>query len=165
MPSTLEETGKHTVQLTVEVPAEDFKRDLDKTYRKVSQSIKVPGVRKGHVRRKVIDAQVGPGAVLQEFLEDAVPLYYGEAVREHELAPIADPDIEIEQADEGQALVFSASVEVRPRLTLTNYKGVQIEAPDVEVTDKDVETYVEGLRERFAELEVVGGAAGMGDYV
>ena len=165
MPSTLEETGKHQVKLTIEVPADQFAKDLDKTYRKVSGQIKVPGFRKGHVPRKVIDAQVGPGAVLQEFLEDAVPLYYGEAVREHELAPIADPDIEIEQADEGQALVFSASVEVRPRLTLTNYKGVQIEAPDVEVTDQDVETYVDRLRERFAELEVVGRPAGKGDYV
>src|ERR1043165_5827432 len=101
MPSTLEETGKHTVKLTVEVSADDFKRDLDKTYRKVSQSIKVPGFRKGHVPRRVIDAQVGPGAVLQEFLEDALPVYYREAVREHELAPITDPEIEIEKADEG----------------------------------------------------------------
>jgi len=165
MASTLEETGKHQVKLTVEVPADQFAKDLDKTYRKVSGQLKVPGFRKGHVPRKVIDAQVGPGAVLQEFLEDAVPIYYGEAVREHELAPIADPDIEIEKAEEGEALVFSASVEVRPRLTLTNYKGVQVEAPDVSVTDEDVDTYVDRLRERFAELEVVGRPANKGDYV
>jgi len=165
MPSTLEETGKHTVRLNVEIPSDQFARDLDKTYRKVSQSIKVPGFRKGHVPRRVIDAQVGPGAVLQEFLEDALPIYYGEAVREHELAPIADPEIEVERAEEGEPLVFSADVEVRPRLTLTNYKGVQIERPSVEVTERDVDEYVDRLRERFAELEVVGHPANRGDYV
>ena len=165
MPSTLEETGKHTVKLTVEVPPEQFAKDLDKTYRKVSGQIKVAGFRKGHVPRKIIDAQVGPGAVLQEYLEDALPLYYREAVREHELAPIAEPEIEIERAEEGEPLVFSASVEVRPRLQLENYKGVQIERPGTEVTDQEVEAYVDRLRERFAELEVVGHPALPGDYV
>src|SRR5207247_1183905 len=149
-PSTMEETGKHQVKLTVEVPADQFAKDLDKTYRKVSGEIKVPGFRKGKVPRKVIDAQVGPGAVLQEFLQDALPIYYGEAVREHELAPIADPEIDVERAEEGEPLVFSASVEVRPRLTLTNYKGVRIDRPSVEVTEGDVDEYVDRLRERFA---------------
>src|SRR5437762_9975631 len=129
MPSTMEETGRHLVKLTVEVPADQFSKDLDKTYRKVSGQIKVPGFRKGHVPRKIIDAQVGPGAVLQEYLEDALPIYYRDAVREHELAPITDPEIEIERADEGEPLVFSASVEVRPRLQLEDYKGVHVERP------------------------------------
>jgi trigger factor len=165
MPSTVEETGKHTVRLNVEIPSDQFARDLDKTYRKVSQEIKVPGFRRGKVPRKIIDAQVGPGAVMQEFLQDALPIYYGEAVREHELAPIAEPEIDVERAEEGEPLVFSANVEVRPRLTLTNYKGVRVERPSVEVTERDVDEYVDRLRERFAELEVVGHPARRGDYV
>jgi len=161
----MEETGKHDVKLTVEVPAEEFARDLDKTYRRVAQSIKVPGFRKGHVPRKIIDAQVGPDAVMQQFLEDALPLYYRDAVREHELAPIADPEIEVDTAEEGRPLVFTARVEVRPRLTLTNYKGVNVEKPSAEVTDEEVDAYVDRLRDRFAELEVVGHPARKGDYV
>ena len=165
MPSTLEETGKHSVRLTVEVPADEFKRDLDKTYRQVAKSVKVPGFRKGHVPRQVIDAQVGPGAVLQTFLEDALPIYYREAVREHELAPISDPEIDVGSVEEGRPLQFSASVEVRPRLTLTDYKGVRVERPTAAVTDADVEEYVDRLRDRFAELDVVGHPARRGDYV
>jgi trigger factor len=165
MPSTLEETGKHSVKLTVEVPADEFKRDLDKTYRQVAKSVKVPGFRKGHVPRQVIDAQVGPGAVMQTFLEDALPIYYREAVREHELAPISDPEIEIEKAEEGDRLVFTANVEVRPRITLTDYKGVKVERPPAEVTDAEVEEQLDHLRDRFAELEVVGHPARRGDYV
>ena len=165
MPSTLEETGKHSVKLTVEVPADEFKRDLDKTYRQVAKSVKVPGFRKGHVPRQVIDAQVGPGAVMQTFLEDALPIYYREAVREHELAPISDPEIEIEKAEEGDRLVFTANVEVRPRITLTDYKGVKVERPPVDVTDAEVEEQLDHLRDRFAELEVVGHPARRGDHV
>src|SRR5438552_12407633 len=163
--STVEETGKHSVKLTVEVPAEDFKRDLDKTYRQVGKSIKVPGFRKGHVPRQIIDSNVGPGAVLQTFLEDAVPIYYREALREHDLAPISDPEIEVEKVDEGNPLVFTASVEVRPRLTLTDYKGVAVERPPVEVTDADVDEQLDRLRDRFAGLGVVGHPARQGDYV
>ena len=165
MTSTIEETGKHTVKLTVEVPANEFKRDLEKTYRRVGQSIKVPGFRKGHIPRKVIDAQVGPGAVLQTFLEDAIPIYYREAIREHELAPIGDPEIDVEQMDEGGPLQFVANVEVRPRLELTDYKGVRVERPTAEVSDAEVEEYLDRLRDRFAELEVVGRPARRGDYV
>src|SRR5207248_977644 len=156
MPSTIEETGKHTVKLTVEIPAEQFGKDLEKTYREVARSIKVPGFRKGHVPRKVIDAQVGPDAVLRTFLEDALPLYYRDAIREHELAPIADPEIEVEKAEEGAPLLFTADVEVRPRLDLTDYKGVRVERPTAEPTETDVDEYLDRLRDRFAELEVVG---------
>jgi len=165
MPSTIEETGKHTVKLTVEVPADQFKKDLEKTYREVARSIKVPGFRKGHVPRKVIDAQVGPGAVLRTFLEDAIPLYYRDAVREHELAPISEPEIQVEKIEEGEPLQFSADVEIRPRLTLEDYKGVKVERPSAAVTDADVDEYIDRLRDRFAELEVVGHPARRGDYV
>ncbi len=118
MQSTVEESGRHTVVVTVEVPPDEFAKDLDRAYRRIGQQIKVPGFRKGHVPRRIIDAQVGRDAVMQEFIEDAIPQYYSKAVREHELAPIADPEISLESSDEGKPLVFSATVEVRPRLQL-----------------------------------------------
>lgn len=167
MQTTVEETDKHTVKLTVEVPPEDFGRDLDRAYRKIAQQVRIPGFRKGKVPRKVIDAQIGREAVLGEFLEDAVPAYYREAIREHELAPIADPDISLEQIEEGKPLVFTATVEVRPRLKLerSDYVGVRVERPSAEVSDREVDEMVDRLRERFAELEPVARPARTGDYV
>ena len=167
MQSTVEESGRHTVVVTVEVPVEEFARDLDRAYRRISQQIKIPGFRKGHVPRRIIDAQVGRDAVMQDFIEDAIPQYYSKAVREHELAPIADPEIALESSDEGQPLVFSATVEVRPRLELDGWRDdVQdVEQPDAAVTDEDVDQFVDRLRERFAEVETVGRPAHRGDYV
>ena len=128
MQTTIESTDKHKVKLTVEVPPEEFGKDLDRAYRKISAAtVKVPGFRKGKVPRQIIDAQIGRDAVIGEFLEDAVPVYYNEAVREHELAPITDPDISLEQVEEGKPLVFTATVEVRPRLPLEDYRGLRVD--------------------------------------
>ncbi len=166
MQTTLEHTDKHTVKLTVEVPPDEFGKDLDRAYRKIAQEIKIPGFRKGKVPKQVIDAQLGREAVVGEFLEDSVPVYYRQALREHDLAPIADPDIDLGELEEGRPLVFTAVVEVRPRLTLeeSDYKGIAVERPEIEISDEDVERFLDSLRDRFAELETVGRPARSGDY-
>ncbi len=167
MQTTLEETDKHTVKLTVEVPPEELGKDLDRAYRKIAQQIKIPGFRKGKVPRQVIDAQFGRDAVVGEFIEESVPTYYREALREHDLAPISEPDIDLGDVEEGKPLVFTAVVEVRPRLKLeeSQYKGVQVDRPAVRISDQDVDRFLDSLRDRFAELETVGRAAREGDYV
>ena len=167
MQTTVEETDKHTVKLTVEVEPERFGKDLDRAYRKVAQEVRIPGFRKGKVPRKVIDAQIGREAVLGEFLEDSVPQYYREALREAELAPIAEPDLDLGQLEEGKPFVFSAVVEIRPRLTFeeADYRGLKVGRPAIEVADAEVDTLLDSLRERFAELETVQRPATTGDYV
>jgi trigger factor len=167
MQTTVQETDKHTVKLTIEVPPEEFGRDLDRAYRKISQQVRIPGFRKGRVPRKVIDAQIGRDAVLGEFLENSVPTYYRDAMRENDLAPITDPDIDVEQLEDGKPLVFTATVEVRPRLRLeaSDYQGIQVDRPHVEVAEEEVDRLVDSLRERFAELETASRPARAGDYV
>ena len=167
MQTTVEETDKHKVKLTIEVPPDEFGKDLDRAYRKVARQVKIPGFRKGKVPRQVIDAQIGRDAVLGEFLEDSVPTYYRDAMRENDLAPIAQPDIDLQQVEEGKPLVFTATVEVRPRLRFedADYKGIELDRPTTEVTDQDVDAMIDSLRERFAELEPVARPAHADDYV
>jgi trigger factor len=167
MQTTVQETDLHKVKLIVEVEPERFGKDLDRAYRKVAQDVRIPGFRKGKAPRQIIDAQIGKEAVLGEFLEDSVPEYYREALRENDLAPIAEPDIDLEQVEEGKPLVFSATVEVRPRLRLEegDYKGLKVQRPSVEVADREVDELLDSLRERFAELEKVQRPAAKGDYV
>ncbi|MEX2406466.1 MAG: trigger factor family protein, partial [Actinomycetota bacterium] len=157
METTVQETDKHVVKLTIQVPPDEFGKDLDRAYRKIAQQVRIPGFRKGKVPKQIIDAQIGRDAVLGEFLEDSVPSYYRDALRENDLAPIADPDIDVEQLEEGKPLVFTVTVEVRPRLRLeeAEYKGIEIERPSAEVSDEEVDRLVDSLRERFAELEPV----------
>ncbi|MGH2635240.1 MAG: trigger factor [Actinomycetota bacterium] len=167
MQTTVQETDRHKVKLTIEVPPEEFGKDLDRAYRKIAQQVRIPGFRKGKVPRKIIDAQIGRDAVLGEFLEDSVPTYYRDAMRENDLAPITDPDIDVEQLEDGKPLVFTATVEVRPRLRLedSEYQGISVDRPAVEVSDEEIERLVDSLRERFAELETAARPARAGDYV
>jgi trigger factor len=167
MQTTLEETDKHVVRLQVEVPPEEFAKDLDRTYRKLAQEVRIPGFRKGKVPRQIIDARVGRDHVIHEFVDEFLPTYYVRALREHDLAPIADPEIDLDPLESGQSLKFTATVEVRPRLTLElgQYKGVKVDAPDPEPRELDIDEYIDHLRERFAELDVVERPAQKGDYV
>lgn len=169
MHATVEETGKHVVRLSVEIPPEEVSRDLARAYRKVAGEVRIPGFRKGKVPRQVIDARVGRDAVYHEFVDEFLPAYYVRAVREHDLAPIADPEIDIDghEIKDGEPFRFTATVEVRPRLTLEpeRYQGVQVEAPPTEPRELEIDEYLDRLRERFAELEVVSRPAQKADYV
>jgi len=155
MQTTVENTDKHTVKLTIEVPVDEFTKDLDRAYRSISNSVKIPGFRKGKVPKQIIDAQIGRDVVREEFLSSSVPSYFRDAVREEDLAPISDPEIQLEQVEDDKPLIFTATVEVRPRLELTpdDYQGVKVEKPATDVTDEEIDEWVDRLRERFAELE------------
>jgi trigger factor len=155
MQTTVENTDKHTVKLTIEVPVDEFTKDLDRAYRSISNQVKIPGFRKGKVPKQIIDAQIGRDVVREEFLSSAVPTYFRDAVREEDLAPISDPEIEMEQVEDDKPLIFTATVEVRPRLQLAreDYEGLRVQKPSTEVTDEEIDEWVDRLRERFAELE------------
>jgi trigger factor len=167
MQTTAERTDTHVVKLTIEVPVEEFDQDLDRTYRSISKQVKIPGFRAGKIPKPVIDAQIGRDVVLEEFVNTAVPTYFRRAVGDEDLAPIGDPEIDLEQLEPGKPFIFTATVEVRPRVELTeeDYTGLKVERPSVEVSDGDVEEWVERLRQRFAELEPVGRPSRDGDFV
>ena len=155
MQTTVESTDKHTVKLTVEVPVDEYTKDLDEAYRSIARQVKIPGFRKGKVPKQIIDTQIGREAVHEEFLNASVPAYYRQAVSDEDLAPITDPDIDLEDFDVAAPLVFTAVVEVRPRLILSeeDYTGVEVAKPSPDVSDEEIDEWVERLRERFAELE------------
>jgi trigger factor len=167
METTVERTAEHTVKLTIEVPSDQLAKDLDKTYRAIAREVTIPGFRPGKAPKPIIDAQVGADVVLEEFVNSSVPTYFRTAVTDEDLAPIGDPEVDVEQLEPGKPFIFTATVEVRPRLELTeaDYKGVAVQRPSTEVGDDEVDAWVERLRRQFAELEPVERAAQDGDFV
>ena len=167
METTVETTDPHTVKLTIEVPEDEFGKDLDRTYRAIANQIKIPGFRKGKVPKQIIDTQIGQDAIFEEFVNSSVPAYFRQAVADEDLAPIADPDIDVQQLEPGKPFVFSATVEVRPRLSFeeSDYTGIKVTKPPVEVTEQEIDDWIERLRERFSELEPVGRPVQQGDFV
>jgi trigger factor len=167
METTVETTDPHTVKLTIEVPEDEFGKDLDRTYRAIANQIKIPGFRKGKVPKQIIDTQIGQDAIFEEFVNSSVPAYFRQAVADEDLAPIADPDIDVQQMEPGKPFVFSATVEVRPRLSFeeSDYTGIKVTKPTIEVTEQEIDDWIERLRERFSELEPVGRPVQQGDFV
>ncbi|WP_107771519.1 trigger factor [Nocardioides sediminis] len=165
MKSAVENLSPTRAKLTVEVPFEELKPSLDAAYKKIAQQINVPGFRRGKVPPAVIDRQVGRGVVLDEAINEVVPAKYMEALRENELEPLAQPEIEVTKLEDNDTLEFTAEVDVKPQFELPAYEGLEAEVEDVEVTDADVEEQVQALRERFGTLTEVEREAADGDFV
>ncbi|HET7328246.1 MAG TPA: trigger factor [Nocardioidaceae bacterium] len=165
MQSAVEKLSPTSVRLTIEVPFEDLKPNLDAAYKKVGQQITIPGFRKGKVPPQIIDQRVGRGAVLDEAVNEAVPELYRKAVEDAELTPLGQPEIEVTEFEDNAKLTFTAEVDVRPEITVPDFGGLQAEVDDVVVTDEDVEEQLQALRERFGTLVDVDRAVGDGDFV
>jgi trigger factor len=163
--SAVETVSPTRAKLTVEVPFEELKPSLDKAYKTIAQQINVPGFRRGKVPPMVIDRQVGRGAVLEQAINDVLPQMYMEAMQEHDLQPLAQPEIEVTRIEEDEGLEFTAEVDVKPEIVLPDYTGLSAEVEDVEISESDVQEQIEALRERFGTLVDVDRPAADGDFV
>ena len=165
MKTDVEELSPTRVRLTVEVPFEELKPNLDHAYREVGKQVRVPGFRPGRVPPRVIDQRVGRGAVLEHAVNDAVPELYGKALQEHEMFALGQPDVEITKLDDGKELTFTAEVDVRPKFDLPDIDGLPVTVDDADVTDEQVDEYLGALCERFASLKGTDRPVEAGDYV
>ena len=163
--TTTERIDKDRVKLRVEVPARALDDSLAKTYKRWANDIKIPGFRKGKVPRQIIDQRVGPEVIREEALRDALPDFYIEALRSEELEAIAPPEIEVVEFENGSPIIFEATVDIRPEITVPDPSTLSVVAPPSEVTDQDIDEQLERLRDRFAELETSSREARRGDFV
>lgn len=165
MPSTVEQLSPSRVKITVEVPFADLKPSMDKAYSQIAKQVNIPGFRTGKVPPMVIDQRFGRGVVLQEALNDALPDFYGQAVQDNALAPLAQPDIEVTKLEDGDLIEFTAEVDVRPDFDLPDFDSVAITVDALDVPDTLIEEQLTILRERFGQLNPVERPAADGDVV
>ncbi len=165
MKSAVETLNPTRVKLTVEVPFEELKPSLDAAYKKIAQQITVPGFRRGHVPSVVIDQRVGRGAVLDEAVNEALPQLYFRALQDNNITPMSQPEVDLDQFEDGAALNFSVELDVKPQITLPDYEGLEAQVEEFTVGDDEVDEQVESLRERFGTLNPVDRPAADGDFV
>ncbi|MFD4880572.1 trigger factor [Streptomyces sp. NPDC058420] len=165
MKSAVETLNPTRVRLSIEVPFEELKDSLDAAYKKINQQVTVKGFRKGKIPARVIDQRFGRGAVLEEAVNDALPKFYTEAVNEAELNVLGQPEVDITDLKDGETLNFTAEVDIRPAIEIPDYSGIEVEVDAVEVSEEDIDTSVEQLRERFASTSPVERAAAEGDVL
>jgi trigger factor len=157
---------RSTVVLEVELPPERLTRAIDDAVRRLARRARVPGFRPGKAPRPVLERHLGPGAVLDEAVEHLVEDAYREAVIEADLLPLANPDVDVEQAEEGKPLKFKATIQVRPEVALGDYKQFTFKPEIDTIDDGRVDQVLEELRDQNATLAAVEErGAKDGDYV
>lgn len=147
------------ILMKVEVPAEEVQRAIDRAFRDIAREVFIPGFRKGKAPRRVLQARLGMDAIYEEVKQSNLPDYYEEALEQLGVEPIDEPDIDIEEIEieEGKPLVFKATLEIKPQVELEKYKGIEVEKPDEEVSEEEVNEALDNMRDKFAQLEVASG--------
>lgn len=169
MKTDLEQLSETKVKLTVEVPYDEMKPRLETAYKEIGEQVKIPGFRPGHVPARIIDQRIGRGYVIEQAINAGLSEWYSAAIAEKELSPMAPPEVDVTETpniegENGGQLVFTAETEVMPSFDLPKPEDIEIQVDNIEVTDDDVETELDQLRERFASLHSVDRAAAEGDY-
>ncbi|KMO81869.1 trigger factor [Mycolicibacterium chubuense] len=165
MKSTVEKLSPTRVRINVEVPFAELEPDIDRAFKQLAKQIRLPGFRPGKAPRKLLEARVGRGAVLEQVVNDALPARYSEAITSESLQPIGQPEIEVTKLEDNEELVFTAEVDVRPEIDLPDLSALTITVDPVSVTDEDVDAEIEALQKRFGTLTGVDRPAEEGDFV
>ncbi|BFH12355.1 trigger factor [Paenibacillus melissococcoides] len=166
MKATWEKIEKNVGVLEVEVDAERVTEALDQAFKKVSKRVNVPGFRKGRVPRPIFEAKYGVESLYQDAIDIMLPEAYTQAVKETDIKPVDQPEVEVEQIGKGQTFKFKAKVTVKPEVKLGEYKGLEVEKQSVEVTEEELDAELKRMQERQAELIIVDeDVAAKGDSV
>lgn len=165
MKSTVETISPTRVRLTIDLAFGELSGHINEAYKKISTQVNVPGFRKGKVPPAMIDQRVGRGTVLDEAINMALPAFYAQAAREHDVITLGRPEVDIKEFVDKEKLSFTVEVSVRPEVQLPDFSAITIDVDDVEVTEADIDEQVDSLRIRFGTLNTVERSAAIGDFV
>ncbi len=148
---------KSRLQPDFELPPERLTRALDDAVRRLSRTTRVPGFRPGKAPRVMLERVLAPGAILDEAVDRLVDDAFREAAVERDIVPLTNPEVEVTNATEGEALTFRAIVQVRPELKLGDYKNFNFKPEIQPVDDTMVEKVIDEMRDQYAERQPVEG--------
>lgn len=151
----VEKLEKSMAKLTIEASAEDFEAAIDKAYKKNKSKIAMPGFRKGKAPRKMIEKMYGAGIFYEDAANAIIPDAYADAAKESGLEIVAQPEIDVVQIESGKPFIFTATVAVKPEVTLGEYKGIEVEKKTAEVTDEDINAEIDRVRENNSRMITV----------
>jgi trigger factor len=166
MRTTVTELPESRARLEVGIEAELLAKRVDRAAKQMAGEMKLPGFRKGKVPPQLVIQRIGREAVVEQAIRDSLPEWYERAIVESGLPTVGDPKLDVDQLPgEGEELVFSIEIGVRPKATLGEYRGLEVGKVEAEVPDDAVDSELERLREGFGSLNPVERPAQEGDVV
>jgi len=150
----IEQRGATEATVRVTVEPEAFREELEAVFRRYAREVRIPGFRKGHIPRNVLESRFGRETFLEETREELERRHLPEALFDLGLRPVSRPRLDVVPASEADPFVFTASFSVLPEVELPSYRGRAVSVPPVPpVTDEDVARALEDVRSQFATLE------------
>lgn len=140
------------ILLEIEVPAEEVSKALDTAYRGLAKKVNIPGFRKGKVPKQILDLHIGKEAVKEEAFHLILPKAYYHALAEKEIEPVDKPEIELVKMEEGESLIFKATVQGLPEVTLGAYKDLGIKKELQAVTEENINKELEELQKKNSTM-------------
>jgi len=158
----VERIPESQVELTIEVEPETVDKYVHRAYRSLVNRLNIPGFRKGKAPRFIVERTVGKETLFQEGLELLLPDIFNKAIEENNIQPVDRPEFDVAQTE---PLVVKAKVPVVPTVQLGNYRDIRLTKEEPKVTDEQVESVIEHLREQHTEWLPTDRPAAMGDRV
>ena len=155
MKVTLEKEQNNVVKLNIEIPAKDAANEYNKAAKKISEHVNIAGFRKGKAPKNLVEKHVGIDRIQHEALEALLPKAFQEAIAENKLDIISQPYVESYDFNEGQDLTVVAKVELRPEVTLGDYKNLKVTADDYATPEDAFDKALNGLLQQNSTVEVV----------
>ena len=151
----VEKLEKNMAKLTVEVPAEQFEKALTTAFNKNKSRFNIPGFRKGKAPQAMVEKMYGVEVLYEDAINEALDATYGDAVTESKLDVVSRPELDVVQVEKGKELIYTATVAVKPEVTLGEYKGIEVEKASAEVSDEDIEAELKKVQEQNSRLITV----------
>lgn len=140
---------------TTEVEWEVFSKAVDKAYHKNKGRFQIPGFRKGRVPRKIIELNYGEGVFYEDALNAVLPEAIEKAMKEIDIEPIGQPDVDVKEMEKGNSIVFEITTETMPHPELGDYTKIEVDKMEVNVTDEEVERALESERQKNAVIREI----------
>ena len=155
MSYTVENLEKSMAKITITVDADAFEEAMVKSYNKNKKNISIQGFRKGKAPRKMVEKLYGPEVFYEDAANFAIPDAYEEAAKESGLEIVSRPEIDVVEIEKGKDFIFTATVAVKPEVTLGDYKGIEVEKKTVKVMAADVNAEIDKVREQNSRMITV----------
>lgn len=156
MKTNVEKLSDTRVKLNVSVPFDELGQEVDQAYTAIAQQVTIPGFRRGKAPRQLIDARFGRGPILEQVVNDMLPSRYEQALAEHDLNPLGQPEIEITKIEDNDVVEFTAELDVRPEIEVPDFSKIAVTVPAQKVDNEAVDAELDNLRSRFGELTNTG---------
>lgn len=157
MNTQIEKLENNEVKIDIQVDAKDVSLEYDKACKKLAKRVNIPGFRVGKAPKAILEKHIGQDAIQREVLESLLPAAFAEVIYENKFDIVSEPSVESFDFADDKSLKVVAKLELRPEVSLCEYKNVEVEIEEFKNADDALETELKILADKYAEFKSVEG--------